>query len=31
MLPNKKLIFDLFIQKIQKNYNGIYGKNFKIL
>jgi len=26
-LKNLKLIFDVFIQKIQKNYNGAYGEN----
>jgi len=31
MLQNKNLIFDLFIRKIRKNYNGAYGKNLKIL
>jgi len=31
MLQNKNLIFDLFIRKTRKNYNGAYGKNFKIL
>jgi len=31
MLQDKTLIFDLFIQKIQKNYNGAYGENLKIL
>jgi len=29
MLQNKNLIFELFIQKIRKNYNGAYGENFK--
>jgi len=31
MLQNKNLIFDLFIQKIQKKYNGTHGENLKIL
>jgi len=31
MLQNKNIIFDLFIQKIRKNYNGAYGENLKIL
>jgi len=31
MLQNKNLIFDLFNRKIQKNYNGAYGENLKIL
>jgi len=31
MLQNKNLIFDLFIRKIQKNYNGAYAENLKIL
>jgi len=26
-LKNLKLIFNVFIQKIQKNYNGAYGEN----
>jgi len=26
-LKNLKLIFNVFIQKIQKNYNGTYGEN----
>jgi len=26
-LKNLKLIFNVFIQKIPKNYNGAYGKN----
>jgi len=26
-LHNLKLIFNVFIQKIPKNYNGAYGKN----
>jgi len=31
MLQNKNLIFDLFIQKIRKKYNGAYGEILKIL
>jgi len=26
-LKNLKLLFNLFIQKISKNYNGAYGEN----
>jgi len=26
-LKNLELIFNVFIQKIQKNYNGAYGEN----
>jgi len=29
-LENLNLIFDLFIRKIPKNYNGAYGENLKI-
>jgi len=28
MLQNKNLFFDLFIRKIQKNYNAAYEENF---
>jgi len=31
MLQNKNLIFDLIIRKIQKDYNGAYEENLKIL
>ena len=30
MLQNINLILALFIQKIEKNYNGAYGENLKI-
>jgi len=30
-LENLNLIFNLFISKIQKKYNGAYGENLKIL
>jgi len=29
-LENLKVIFNLFIRKIPKNYNGAYGENLKI-
>jgi len=31
VLKNLKLIFNVFIQKIQKNYNGAYGENETII
>jgi len=31
LLENKNFIFHLFIRKIQKNCNGAYGENSKIL
>jgi len=31
MLQNKNLIFDYFFEKLEKNYNGAYWKNFKII
>jgi len=30
MLQNKNLIFNLFIRKFRRNYNGANGKNLKI-